>query len=108
MLKSIEFIKGPRTFILSLIENLNAEQLNYIPQGFNNNIIWNLAHLISGQQGICYTRAGLDITVDDKYYTPFRPETKPERFIEADEIALIKDLMLTSLDRLETDYLDNI
>jgi hypothetical protein len=108
MLKSIEFIKGPRTFILSLIENLTVEQLNYIPQGFNNNLIWNLAHLISGQQGICYTRAGLPIVVDDKYYTPYRPDTKPEQFIDATEIAIIKQLFITSINRLETDIQDNI
>ena len=107
MFKS-EFIKQPRKFILNQVEGLTAEQLNHIPTGFNNNLIWNLAHLISGQQGICYTRAGLPHVVEDKYYTPFRPDTKPERFIDTEEIAHIKELFLSSIDRLEADMQANI
>jgi len=107
MFKS-EFIKQPRKFILNQVEGLTTEQLNHIPTGFNNNLIWNLAHLISGQQGICYTRAGLSHVVEDKYYTPFRPDTKPERFIDTEEIAHIKELFLSSIDRLEADMQANI
>ena len=108
MNKSIEIIKQPRFFILKLIEDLTTEQLNHIPQGFNNNLIWNLAHIISGQQGICYKRAGLPVAVEDKYFTPYRPDTKPERFIDADEIAAIKQLFLTTIDQLETDIQNNL
>jgi hypothetical protein len=108
MQPSTDIIKIPRTFILNLIKDLSTEQLNHVPQGFNNNLIWNLAHLISGQQGICYTRAGLPFVVEDKYYTPFRPDTKPERFIDAEEIAHIKELFLSSIDRLEADMQANI
>jgi len=107
MFKS-EFIKQPRKFILNQVEGLTTEQLNHVPTGFNNNLIWNLAHLISGQQGICYTRAGLPFVVEDKYYTPFRPDTKPERFIDTEEIAHIKELFLSSIDRLEADMQANI
>jgi len=103
-----EFIKQPRKFILNQVEGLTTEQLNHIPTGFNNNLIWNLAHLISGQQGICYTRAGLPHVVEDKYYTPFRPDTKPERFIDTEEITHIKELFLSSIDRLEADMQANI
>jgi hypothetical protein len=108
MRESIEIIKGPRIFILNLVKDLTVEQLNHIPQGFNNNLIWNLAHLISGQQGICYTRAGLPIVVDDKYYTPYRPDTKPQGFIDAEEVAIIKELLLSTIDQLETDIQNNL
>lgn len=94
--------------MLKVVGDLTTEQLNHIPQGFNNNIIWNLAHIISGQQGICYTRAGLPIIVDDKYFTPYRPDTKPERFIDADEITAIKQLFLTTIDQLEADIQNNV
>ncbi|NHA05217.1 DinB family protein [Mucilaginibacter sp. HC2] len=108
MQQSTEIIKLPRVYILNLINDLSTEQLNHIPKGFNNNLIWNLAHLISAQQGICYTRAGLPVVVEDKYYTPFQPNTKPERFIDAGEIAHIKELFLSSIDRLELDMKANI
>jgi hypothetical protein len=37
---------------LELIENYSLEQLNKIPQGFSNNLVWNLGHIIVSQQGL--------------------------------------------------------
>jgi hypothetical protein len=108
MLKSIEIVRKSRLTILNLVKDLSIEQLNHIPRGFNNNIIWNIAHLISAQQGTCYQRAGLNIIIDDKYYTPYRLGTKPEKFVDADEVAIIKELFLSTIDQLETDSQNNI
>ncbi|MFS2190255.1 DinB family protein [Mucilaginibacter sp. Mucisp84] len=104
MKQEFEVIKKPRLMLLNVVKDLSPEQLNHIPAGFNNNLIWNLAHLISGQQGICYTRAGVPIVVDDKYYTPYRPETKPQSFINADDIAEVKELLISTIDKMEEDY----
>jgi uncharacterized damage-inducible protein DinB len=53
MIREIEIIKLPRQRILDEISHLSVEQLNKVPTGFNNNIIWNLGHMIAAQQGIC-------------------------------------------------------
>ena len=104
MHQQIENAKNTRTFLLTLIEDLSTEQLNQIPEGFNNNIIWNLAHLVAVQQAICYKRSGLQPIVQDKYVTPYLPGTKPEGFINTSEVEIIKTLMLSSLDEFESDY----
>ena len=70
-LSTIAQIKKTRSFIIDLVENLSAEQLNHIPPGFNNNIIWNIAHLTATQQNMCYVRSGLEITIEDKIFHPF-------------------------------------
>ena len=101
-------LKVTRQHLLKLIEGLSAEQLNKVPAGFNNNIIWNVAHMISAQQGICYTRAGVPIIVDDKYYTPYRPDTKPTGFVDSAEVENIKELLISTVDQLETDLDKNI
>src|SRR5207248_878901 len=106
MRKSIEIVLKPRLMVLNAIKDLSPEQLNLVPQGFNNNIIWNLAHMISAQQGICYTRAGLPIVTEDKFYTPYRPDTKPADFVGEEDIATIKELFISTIEQLETD-LDN-
>ena len=48
----IETIRKTRSFLLDYIKELNIEQLNKIPAGFNNNIAWNLGHLVAAQQGV--------------------------------------------------------
>ncbi len=104
MTQQIENIKIVRTSLLRLVEDLTTEQLNEIPQGFNNNIIWNLAHLTATQQRICYLRSGLQPIVQEKYIEPFKPDTKPEGFIDSSEVEVLKNLMLSTIDELLSDY----
>jgi hypothetical protein len=63
-LATITQIKNTRAFVLELVKDLTTEQLNKIPAGFNNNIIWNIAHLTAAQQNLCYVRSDLTITVE--------------------------------------------
>lgn len=102
--KRIEKIKSFRQFLLAQIAGLTAEQLNKIPEGYNNNIIWNVGHLICAEQSLCYFRAGQPIIVEDKYFSPYRTSTKPNGFIDEQEIATIKELFLTTIDQLQIDY----
>jgi hypothetical protein len=95
-------------FLLGHIEQLTMEQLNKIPTGFNNNIIWNMAHMVSALQAICYKRAGLTITIDEKYVAPFLTNTKPEGIVGAEEIDAIKALLISTVDQLQHDYEKNI
>lgn len=101
-------LRVTRLHLLHLIENLTTEQLNKVPAGFNNNIIWNVAHVISAQQGVCYTRANVPFIVADKYYTPYRPDTKPNGFIDSAEVDIIKGLLISTIEQLENDYNNHV
>jgi len=103
MTKAIEIVKLPRVHLLDVVKDLSVEQLNHIPEGFNNNIIWNLAHIVATQQNICYKRAGLDITIENRFFTPFIGGTKPEGFVDTGDLAIIKDLFFSTIDQLEAD-----
>ncbi len=104
MTKTIEIIKKPRLAILELIKELSIEQLNIVPPGFNNNIIWNLGHLVAAQQGICYRRAGVATIITEDYFNTYGPGSKPERFISQAEFDEIKRLFTSTLDQFVADY----
>lgn len=104
MHEQIELIRKTRNFLLAGINDLTTEQLNTIPQGFNNNIIWNLGHLIAAQQGVCYSRAGVKTWVPEGFFNNYKPGSKPESKVNEEEIENIKELLFTSLDVLEQDY----
>jgi hypothetical protein len=108
MKKEIDNVRKIRTALLEGIKNLDTDQLNKIPDGFGNNIIWNLAHVVSAQQSICYKRAGLEALLDDDFINTYKPGTKPEKFVDTAGIENIKQLLFSTLDQLETDYNNNI
>ena len=43
-----------RKMYLKIVENYSLEHLNKIPEGFSNNLAWNLGHIIVSQQGLVY------------------------------------------------------
>src|ERR1700749_2264248 len=108
MTKQIEIIRKTRFFLLETLKDLTTEQFNQIPEGFNNNIIWNLGHLVAAQQGVCYTRAGLTPPVDEDFIKAYKTGSRPEKLVSETEIENIKSLLFTTLDQLETDYNNHI
>lgn len=100
----IEIIKRTRTHLLELVKELNIEQLNKVPTGFNNNIIWNLGHLVAAQQGICYVRTGFQPRIDEGFIDRYKKGSRPEYFLDEEELKKIKELLFSSLDVLKQDY----
>jgi hypothetical protein len=104
MNKAIERLKNPRMMLIKILNELSTEQLNKVPAGFNNNVIWNVAHMIAAQQGLCYKRAGEQMKIEEEFFQAYKPDTKPEKFVDSEEVEKIKELLLSTLDELETDY----
>ena len=103
MKRAIKILREPRQFLLNLVSELTTEQLNKVPKGFNNNIIWNLGHMVAAQQNLCYKLAGVDIRVSDVFFETYKSDTKPEKYIGADEITTVKEQLLTTLDQFDID-----
>jgi uncharacterized damage-inducible protein DinB len=104
MEKDLTYVSAVRKSILRAVHSFSDEQLNIIPAGFNNNIIWNLAHMIAAQQELFYIHSGLAVRVDPKYYQDYRIGTKPEEFVGHDEIIKIEELFRTTLDWQREDF----
>ena len=106
--KSIDTILATRKLFIKLIENLSIEQLNNVPEGFNNNIIWNFAHVVVTQQIICYKLSGLPLKIDEKYQPLYSKGTKPEGFADENEVAFFKQQAITLMDELVADLGRNL
>lgn len=104
MNKNFDTLKKSRILILKIIEGLSIEQLNKIPEGFKNNIAWNIAHLVVTQQLLCYKLAGLKCLISDEMITNFQKGTKPTYTISEAEFKEIKTLFLALPEKLTADY----
>ena len=101
--KSIDTIQATRKLFLTLLESLSIDELNIVPQGFNNNIIWNFGHVIVSQQILCYKLAGLPLKIDDTFVSKYSKGTKPETFINDTELIFLKLQAVSLIEELVVD-----
>ena len=101
--KSIDTIQATRKLFLTLLENLSIDELNVVPQGFNNNIIWNFGHVIVSQQILCYKLAGLPLKIEDTFVSKYSKGTKPETFINDTELIFLKQQAVSLIEELVVD-----
>jgi len=97
-----------RKLLKSFIENHNLEELNKVPKGFNNNIIWNIAHTIVTQQLLVYKLSGLPMVVSEDMVETFKKGTKTERDLSQAEVDTVKGLLFSTIEKTKEDYANRI
>lgn len=93
-----------RKHYLELIEKYSLEQLNTIPEGFSNNLAWNLGHIIVAQQGLVYRLSGLPMYVSDELRNKYGNGTKPTGTTTQAEIEELKTLLFSLIEKTKEDY----
>ncbi len=97
-------IHSIRRTIAFTLSRLSLEQLNHIPKGQNNNIIWNAAHIISVQQLLINRRAGAPYTEGKDITNVYKPGTIPEGDITQEFVDYIRERLVGSSIQMEEDY----
>ena len=108
MNKGITNLKKTRTFLLDIIKDLSEEEFNTIPASFNNNIIWNVAHLLATQQLFSYLRSGQKMFPDESYFISYKPGSRPGEFVNSASIEEIRFLLISTINQFEIDYSNNL
>ncbi|WP_339916092.1 DinB family protein [Yeosuana marina] len=101
---TLEVLSNTRRFFKKYLENLSLEDLNKIPEGFNNNIIWNVGHILVTQQLLVYKLSGLPMMVSDTLIAKYMKDTKPEGFINQQEVDEIKELLFSTIEKTKEDF----
>lgn len=104
MEKRIDNMRRIYEKLIGVMDGLSIEQLNKIPAGMSNNIIWNFAHLPATQQRLFYMFSNLPTTIDTTFIKKYVSGTKPEGDVTAQEFADIKQLYANAIDKFEDDY----
>ena len=104
MNQTFEITRTSRKIVSQFLDNYSLEQLNKIPEGFKNNLIWNIAHIVVTQQLLVYKFSGLPMMVSDELVQKYMKGTKPELDASQDEVDEIKSLLSKTVDQTEEDY----
>lgn len=86
------------------LERYSLEQLNKIPSGFTNNIIWNIGHIITTQQGLVYRLSGLPVTISKEFHNKYKIGTFPVKPATQEEVDEIKSLLQSQIQHTREDY----
>jgi hypothetical protein len=99
-------LRASRENILQQCDGLTLEQLNHIPAGFNNNLIWNAGHVIATQQLLCYALGGQKTPVGMDFINRYRKGSSPDGKATATEWTFIKDRLFSTIDQFEQDLVN--
>ncbi len=97
-----------RKNLLNLLKPFELDQLNHIPDGFRNNLVWHLGHVIVSQQVLCYQLSGLACTVPVDLIERFRRGTVPTGEVSLKEVNQLKQLAIDTVERFKDDYRQGI
>jgi len=98
--------KTSRNLYSEYFEKYSLQQLNTIPDGFNNNLIWHIGHIIVAQQALIYKGSNLDGYVSNELFELYKPGTKPTRLITENEVDELKDLLSSLIEKTEMDFFE--
>jgi len=101
---TLEVLTNTRKFLYKMLGETSLEELNKIPNGFNNNIIWNIGHILVTQQILIYKLSGLPMMVSDTLINKYMKGTKPEGLVSQSEVDEIKGLLFSTIEKNKVDF----
>ena len=93
-----------RNHYLKFFDAYTLEQLNKIPEGFSNNLIWNIGHVIVVQQSLVYRLSGLSTYVTDELTNVYKNGSKPTGVTTQAEVDQLKGLLITLIEKTKEDF----
>jgi len=103
-MNNFDITRASRNNVLKLLKGFTVEQMNTIPTGYRNNLVWHLGHLLVTQQLLMYNLAGHKLKIQNELVDQFRKGSEPLKKFTQEEIDEIKEEFLEVIDSTELDY----
>ncbi len=93
-----------RKILYKFLRDTPKAKLLEIPQGYRNNIWWNIAHIVVTQQLLVYKFSGLPMRVSDALVHKFMKGTVPDGTATDEEIEIISGFLFSTIEWTQEDY----
>lgn len=93
-----------RKILVNFLETISKEDLLAIPEHFNNNIWWNIAHVAVTQQLLVYKLSGLALNLPDDIIAKYGKGSIPSNEPSEEEFNSIKKALVDLVVKTEEDY----
>lgn len=88
----------------NFLDNYSLDQLNTIPPGMSNNLIWNIGHVIVSQQKLVYALSGLPMHIPDSFFEKYQNGSHPDGKTTQAEVDEIKKLLSEMVEKTKFDF----
>lgn len=88
----------------NFLDNYSLGQLNAIPVGMSNNLIWNIGHVIVSQQKLVYALSGLPMHISDSLFEKYQNGSRPDGKTTQAEVDEIKKLLSEMVEKTKADF----
>jgi hypothetical protein len=93
-----------RKLYAEYFDKYSLEQLNKIPTGFSNNLVWNIGHIIVAQQSLIYKLSNVDIYISDDLINLYKSGTRPTQHTSQAEVDQLRSLLSSLIEKTKADY----
>lgn len=104
--QTFEITTTSRKTLSQFLQGYTLEQLNKIPEGYNNNLIWNIGHIVVVQQMLVYKLSGLPMMISDEMVNKYKKGSAPIQEATQADVDEIKKFLFETIDQTKID-LDN-
>ncbi len=101
--RALEITKVSRKAFRNILDNYTLKQLNKVPEGFSNNLFWNIAHVVVTQQLLCYRLSGLDTLVSNEWIELFKKGTSTTKDASEQDLKDLKELLFSTIEKTAED-----
>jgi hypothetical protein len=88
----------------NFLDSYSLEQLNTIPVGMSNNLIWNIGHVVVSQQKLVYALSGLPMHIIDSLFEKYQNGSCPDGKTTQAEVDEIKKLLSEMVEKTKSDF----
>jgi hypothetical protein len=104
MQTSFSILCQSRENFIAILDSFKLDQLNTVPIGFNNNLIWNIAHVVATFDILAYKLNNIPTRLDSEFIEEFKKGTLPTRIVNTDFVEDLKLKLRSQIDWIEQDF----
>ncbi|MDJ0756287.1 MAG: DinB family protein [Ardenticatenaceae bacterium] len=103
MKEAVSMLHQTRRLTYVAVGRLSPEQWYKIPPNFDNNIAWNIGHVLYVTGSLIYRLSGLANGLPDDFQTLYKPGSSPADWVEEPDIKQLKGLLKSQATQLAED-----
>ena len=94
-----------RHHMLCELEGLSHEEMLVVPEGREDNVLWNVGHLLCSISRLCYVFSGHPLPIPERYLELFGKGTSARNWTEDPDPAEVLERFTALPAQIEADYL---